>query len=83
MPNIAVLVPRESSNPRLDVVMEAKLHIVGLADFAGGVCDLVFGTLVLDGELSTAKEGIRCQQNRTTERIVCGKSSAKLTDWGR
>lgn len=55
MPDIAVLVPRESSNPWLDVIMEAKLYVVGLADLAGGVCDLVFGTLVLDGELSTAK----------------------------
>lgn len=57
MPEIAILVPCEGADPGLDVVMEAKLYVVGLANLAGGVCNLIFGALVLNGELATVKEG--------------------------
>lgn len=33
--------------------MEAKLHVVGFTNLAGRMGDLVFGTLILDRELST------------------------------
>lgn len=57
MPNIVVLVPRQSAYPWLHVVVEAQLHVVRLGNLAGGVGDLVLWTLVLDGEFTTGDYG--------------------------
>lgn len=51
--DITVLVPRQRPNPRLHIVVQTQLDVVGLANLAAGVGDLILGTLVLDGELAT------------------------------
>lgn len=51
----ALLVPGESADPGLDVVVQAELDVFELGDLAGGVGDLVLGTLV--AELEDAARG--------------------------
>lgn len=56
-PEVGVLVPGQHADPGLHVVVHAQGDVVGRGDFSGGVGDLVFGLLVLEGEFASVLRG--------------------------
>jgi hypothetical protein len=47
---VALGVPGQCADPRLDIVMQPELDVFNLSDLSGGVGDLVFRLLVLELE---------------------------------